>query len=678
MDAPAPTKSVSMAEHRRQAEREWNEGPDQVLIPEGSGGNSVMGRINGRPVSVRVAVSGEPGVPRDLYVMGLQDQLSGKPNVTGTVMYTGTNEDNGRTSLAAGSEFWHVDGWLAPTDAVGQVVRKLRERAATSTPAPETSSRTAMVGKAVTDGELSATPLDTSRVKRDDDAMTTTGLTSAQRSLLTAVRETGTLQLGKGDGPIANALISKGLIERLPFPEANFVRPVGESGPSEPTIGVKTSSKGRTTTVTLPDGTVAQRTSKTRDYTHAVVATRDMHQRAQQIQADTDRRQAYVDALQAWVDRGANTDELKAYPSKSLSYNEEQAGKSRNEYYLPGFEPVRKSVRRGRDYWDDPMQFSLPNFKDAKREGTYEGMGKYTGPELTAWERYGPSHVLGQQRAQIASNDKQAAELNAGPRYKYEVIRWSGSRANAQKAAGSEFSNPWTTYRVIGVGDDITGQTADESRPVKVKPTAEERKAAQAERAAAEKARVAASNEQWTARKVADIREALTEGNEQRARSSLTGTTDKGLRAIARAFGIKSTPRGMAEYQKTEWLRNAILEAARGSGPKEQASPGGIFRRPSGLPDKPASSDFEDLASRVSVMRTEAEIVAALADLNGTELASLARKFAGGPIFLAAGLNTRGGSYKGVRLPEGMSTDQRRQWLANFLIEAGKRASAWR
>ena len=43
--------------------------------------------------------------------------------------------------------------------------------------------------------------------------------------------------------------------------------PAPQPGPTAP----KTTSRGRTTYVTLPDGTVAERTSKTKNYTHAVV-----------------------------------------------------------------------------------------------------------------------------------------------------------------------------------------------------------------------------------------------------------------------------------------------------------------------------------------------------------------------------------------------------------------------
>jgi hypothetical protein len=101
-------------------------------------------------------------------------------------------------------------------------------------------------------------------------------------------------------------------------------------------------------------------------------------------------------------------------------------------------------------------------------------------------------------------------------------------------------------------------------KPVPVlKPTEAERAAAKRAQAETFKAEQAKRNEEWTNLKVATIREALAEDNENRARTEVTTTNEQGLRAIARAFGIKSTPRGMGDRQKTEWLRNEILDRAR-------------------------------------------------------------------------------------------------------------------
>jgi hypothetical protein len=640
VDAPTPTKSVSMAERRRQAEREWNEGPDQVLIPEGSGGNSVMGRINGRPVSVRVAVSGEPGVPRDLYVMGLQDQLTGKPNVTGTVMYTGTNEGNGRTMLAAGSTFWHADGWLTPTDAVGQVVRKLRTQAAESQ---------------VTESEL-VDDLLAREVRGAYRRLAPNGEPVTRDSLREQINRS--FPRGSRAGSHTDRMIDQ-MAERgdvqLDTPRVKHddgaMTTTAAPKSTEPTIGVTTSSRGRTTTVTLPDGTTEQRTSKTKEYTHAVVVTTDNHSAAASMREGADRMERALAKAREIVASGDLTQFKRVPTSGSVMHGTDY------ESRVPGFEDVSLQLP---DYLDKYAKRAQAEFERKTAQGaTFPGID-YT-PYFFA---NSTPRVLDRAEKQIAKARADADKLDAGPRYAYGVWRWSQSRTNAEKARG-EFEGTHRTTRVIGVGDDITGQTADEAKPVKVKPTTEERKAAQAERAAAEKARVAKSNEEWTARKVADIREALTEGNEQRARSSLTGTTEKGLRAIAREFGIKSTPRGMAEYQKTEWLRNAILEAAK--------APTG---RPSGLPAKPASSDFEDLADQVSRLKTEAEIRTILNDLNVTELARLARKFAGDPTVLASS-RTRS-ALNGLQIPDGLSIDERRQLLAKYLIDARAQRGAWR
>lgn len=226
---------------------------------------------------------------------------------------------------------------------------------------------------------------------------------------------------------------------------------------------ITTGPKGRTTTVTLPDGTTATRTSKTRDYTHAVVVTEDNHAHAVEVQRLVDRRRAYVEALEAWIARGSNISELKAYPSASLSYAEQQAGVSKTEYYLPGFEPVKQTIRGSRysggggSYWSDSYQFSLPNPDDRRREKFHGDQGE----GLTSWERYGPAHALKQQREFIEHEQAQADKLRAQPQLSYGVWRWSGDASNAQGYANQvDATRPWRTTRVVSV-EGATGRVAE-------------------------------------------------------------------------------------------------------------------------------------------------------------------------------------------------------------------------
>jgi hypothetical protein len=49
-------------------------------------------------------------------------------------------------------------------------------------------------------------------------------LSPRQAHLLAITQIFGEYQLGPGEGPVANALVRKGLVERLPFPAANFIK----------------------------------------------------------------------------------------------------------------------------------------------------------------------------------------------------------------------------------------------------------------------------------------------------------------------------------------------------------------------------------------------------------------------------------------------------------------------
>lgn len=97
--------------------------------------------------------------------------------------------------------------------------------------------------------------------------------------------------------------------------------------------------------------------------------------------------------------------------------------------------------------------------------------------------------------------------------------------------------------------------------------------------------------------------------------------------------------------------------------------------RPSGLPAKPTSADFDDLAERIGLIQRrgpvsqsaarESQILEMIQDLNASELKRLARKFGGG-------VGATGGSEgqrHGLVIPDGLTTDERRQWLAQRLAQ---------
>jgi ADP-ribosyltransferase exoenzyme len=319
--------------------------------------------------------------------------------------------------------------------------------------------------------------------------------------------------------------------------------------PGEATLGVTTSARGRTTTVTLPDGTTEQRTSKTREYTHAVVVTTDNHNDATDLQVDNARRQKFVDALQQWIDEGSDTSKLKGYPTGSLSYAERQAGVKPTEYYLPGFEPTRVQGRTG-DTWEN-TEFSLPNFKDTRKLSWADGR--------TEWEEYGPEHVLKRNQETIDKQAKKADQLLAGPRYSYGVWRWSSSPTAAQ-AAASQFGNYRNrSTQVIGVGGVAEAKKA--TKPV----LSAEEKAAQAEvrklaAKAAEKARNEASNAEFVQRKLKSVAERVTSGVDT-PDTALSTVNDRGLSVLAKELGVK-TPRG---YRTNRAIKDAyersIVEA---------------------------------------------------------------------------------------------------------------------
>jgi hypothetical protein len=412
-----------------------------------------------------------------------------------------------------------------------------------------------------------AEPLDTSRAKRDDGDMTTAAPKMTDAELAAAMGDIAPRRTVKParfqpeqsvrliDEPDAQYVVVEEDPAReqirvsggLPSRRGNSVKWVSygavqadeqTQGVSGPTLGVRETSAGRETTVTLPDGTVAKRTSKTKEYTHAVVATTDLHATAARMRREADRVDEFLTALKAWQAAGADPRKLTRKRGSVSSYGQHYS------LYVPGFE----------DQMPLPDQFDTTGHPSETPEKMRE-----------SWEKYGPNYVAQAAVENAAKLRKQADELAAGPQFGYNVWRWSQSATNAFKAIG-EFTGGTrndsageTRYEVITVG----GVAVHKDVKVNTGPTAEEKAAAKLAKAEIEKADRAKRNEEWVQRKVADIRAALAEGSPERARSQVTSTNDQGLRMIGREFGIKSTPRGMGDRQKTEWLRNEILDRAR-------------------------------------------------------------------------------------------------------------------
>ena len=133
---------------------------------------------------------------------------------------------------------------------------------------------------------------------------------------------------------------------------------------------------------------------------------------------------------------------------------------------------------------------------------------------------------------------------------------------------------------------------------------------------------------------------------------------------------LSSLPSDLTPAQKRARLRSrgvpkeqidalVPLKAAKAAAPKGP--------RPSGLPHdrRPASGDFTDLSERIAG-KPEAQILQVLQDLNATELAALARKFPGTAMLVPGFLKTSD-RRQGLRIPDGLTLEQKREWLAKQL-----------
>jgi hypothetical protein len=329
--------------------------------------------------------------------------------------------------------------------------------------------------------------------------------------------------------------------------------------PGESTLGVTESSRGRTTTVTLPDGSTAQRTSKTMAYTHAVVATRDLHAEARYEREVADRHEAFAAALEAWIADGSDMSKLKRIPTGTGSLAMDRAGIKNYGYYLPGFEPNIRTGKSGAKWAENPAGSSAVETRDLNRDGTPV--------PLKDWEEeyHGPAahreSVDSSRRAAVALREK-AAKLEAGPQQEHFVVRWSQSYDNAAKGSGEFEQMRNTSLQIIGVG----GAAKAPTKPAKHVPTREEKAAAREAQLARQKADRAISDQAFADRTRANIINAIDNGGDPE--DELRAKSDIGLRFLAKAVGAKIPRKPRTAYGTPAPLdrdeaRKLIVEAIR-------------------------------------------------------------------------------------------------------------------
>jgi hypothetical protein len=330
----------------------------------------------------------------------------------------------------------------------------------------------------------------------------------------------------------------------------------------EMNLGVTESSKGRTTTLTLPDGSTATRTSTTKAYTHAVVVTTDHRGQAVRARKSAAEHDRFAEALQAWIAAGADVSKLEKHRTASRSMLDEREGRSPWEYYLPGFGPVTRERKRSRfggggTYESDENSYSIPDPADKPL--------RYSDKGETAYEKYGPEYVLKFHRERAASDRAQADKLDAGPAESYHVSRWSQSLNGAMQGQNEASQVPNQRTQIVGVGGVAKAPTKPPA------PTAEEKAATRAATLADRKAKEAADRAERNAKFFADKRKSIEDAirNGRDPEDELKFTTEEGLRSIAREFGVKLPRLPRDSYGRSQPLdrdnaRKLIVDKIRG------------------------------------------------------------------------------------------------------------------
>lgn len=173
----------------------------------------------------------------------------------------------------------------------------------------------------------------------------------------------------------------------------------------------------RTTAVTLPDGTIATRTSKTRTYEWAVVKTTDNRAKADRLRVEADAMDVRRAQFEAIIASGDLTQLVRRVTSSN--------GRGEKFYgsYLPG---------------DPKDAYSLPDH-------TTDAWAKHLDATLR--------HLI--KWANVMRD--QAEALGCGPEDSYEVVRWSSRRDLADKALGEFWLAPEQSMFVVPCRELVKG-----------------------------------------------------------------------------------------------------------------------------------------------------------------------------------------------------------------------------
>lgn len=253
-------------------------------------------------------------------------------------------------------------------------------------------------------------------------------------------------QLGRDDRECIERALRESSVEYIHTPvglsEARSWTPEAVS-PTSPRIG----SKGRTVFVTLPDGTVVDRTSKSMHYTHAVICSPEDTALVRRLaEVEIERHQKEVDDIDAAL----------AEPLKIRSVRLSRGRDDPDLDYLG--EPVYNGFEY-RAYSTDGKRVLKTVRGNSKQEvqGCYDEDGVYQHDRIEKVFAAMPGHLKSRrstvrsfiEKAQNTINAVDAGTYNAGT---WAVWGFSGSASNAEKTARSNGnSTPTRSFSAVEV-----------------------------------------------------------------------------------------------------------------------------------------------------------------------------------------------------------------------------------
>jgi hypothetical protein len=221
--------------------------------------------------------------------------------------------------------------------------------------------------------------------------------------------------------------------------------------------------------IRLPDGTMAERTSATRNYTHAVMVTENNEERAKATEATIQQIREATKAFEEAV-RTGDYSKFRRVSGGGNSYHTDynleyipSARKSSDPKWLQGIlfrSPLDKDIDGERAYDEKQIELNKNRPGMSRMLDYTPGLRDAFGKGNDEVRKFRVEQAKQEKAKQIKELEERVKQYRSLPPESHYIARWSSSPGGARQAANDKGLIPsgnGYSHRIVAVGDDLSG-----------------------------------------------------------------------------------------------------------------------------------------------------------------------------------------------------------------------------